>query len=328
MLQLDQDATRDALEWRPLIEALRTMFRDGCESPVRHHHDFRIPGEADGTLLLMPAWVPGRYLGTKLATVVPGNGARDLPAVMASYLLNDARTGEMVAMIDGGELTARRTAAASALAADYLAREDARHLLVVGTGRLSRNLAAAHASVRPLSRVVVWGRDAEKARAVAEEIAGELDILAQPASNLEEAVRDADIVSCATLSEAPLVQGAWLKPGSHLDLVGAFKPTMRESDDEAVARARVFVDTREGAMKEGGDIVQALASGALAEDGIEADLFDLTRGTHAVLRQADDITLFKSVGAALEDLAGAILAFETASAKTGQSTSPRILPVM
>ena len=328
MLHLDPDATRAALEWRPLIEALRTMFRDGCESPVRHHHDFQVPGEADGTLLLMPAWVPGRYLGTKLATVVPGNGARGLPAVMASYLLNDARTGEMVAMIDGGELTARRTAAASALAADYLARQDARHLLVVGTGRLSRNLAAAHASVRPLSRVAVWGRDPEKARAVAEEIAGELDILAQPADNLEEAVRDADIVSCATLSEAPLVQGAWLKPGSHLDLVGAFKPTMRESDDEAVARARVFVDTREGATKEAGDIVQALASGALAEDGIEADLFDLTRGTHAVLRQADDITLFKSVGAALEDLAAAILAFETASARTGQSTSSRILPVM
>ena len=328
MLHLDPDATRAALEWRPLIEALRTMFRDGCESPVRHHHDFQVPGEADGTLLLMPAWVPGRYLGTKLATVVPGNGARGLPAVMASYLLNDARTGEMVAMIDGGELTARRTAAASALAAGYLARADARHLLVVGTGRLSRNLAAAHASVRPLSRVAVWGRDPEKARAVAEEIAGELDILAQPAGNLEEAVRDADIVSCATLSEAPLVQGAWLKPGSHLDLVGAFKPTMRESDDEAVSRARVFVDTREGATKEAGDIVQALASGALAEDGIEADLFDLTRGTHAVLRQADDITLFKSVGAALEDLAAAILAFETASARTGQSTSSRILPVM
>lgn len=328
MLQLDPDATRNALEWRPLIEALRTMFRDGCESPVRHHHDFEVPGEADGTLLLMPAWVPGRYLGTKLATVVPGNGARGLPAVMASYLLNDARTGEMLAMIDGGELTARRTAAASALAADYLAREDARHLLVVGTGRLSRNLAAAHASVRPLSRVSVWGRDPEKAQAVADEIAEELDILAQPASDLEATVRDADIVSCATLSETPLVQGAWLKPGSHLDLVGAFKPTMRESDDEAVSRARVFVDTREGAMKEGGDIVRALASGALEEDGIEADLFDLARGTHAVLRQSDDITLFKSVGAALEDLAGAILAFETASAKTGQSTSPRILPVM
>ena len=223
---------------------------------------------------------------------------------------------------------ARRTAAASALAADYLAREDARHLLVVGTGRLSRNLAAAHASVRPLSRVSVWGRDPEKAQAVADEIAEELDILAQPASDLEATVRDADIVSCATLSETPLVQGAWLKPGSHLDLVGAFKPTMRESDDEAVSRARVFVDTREGAMKEGGDIVRALASGALEEDGIEADLFDLARGTHAVLRQSDDITLFKSVGAALEDLAGAILAFETASAKTGQSTSPRILPVM
>ncbi|WP_186399666.1 ornithine cyclodeaminase family protein [Stappia sp. P2PMeth1] len=328
MLQLDQDATRAALDWRPLIEALRAMFRDGCESPVRHHHDFAVPGETDGTLLLMPAWVPGRYLGTKLATVVPGNGARGLPAVMASYLLNDARTGEMVALIDGGELTARRTAAASALAADYLARADARHLVVVGTGRLSRNLAAAHASVRPISRISVWGRDIEKAQAVAEDISGELGILTQAAGDLEAAVREADIVSCATLSEAPLVRGAWLQPGSHVDLVGAFKPTMRESDDEAMARARVFVDTREGATTEAGDIVQALASGALAEDGIEADLFDLVRGTHPVLRQAEDITLFKSVGAALEDLAGAILAFETASATPEPAVSPRVLPVM
>ncbi|WP_306031297.1 ornithine cyclodeaminase family protein [Stappia sp. MMSF_3263] len=329
MLQLDREATRAALEWGPLIEALRAMFREGCESPVRHHHDFAVPGEADGTLLLMPAWVPGRYLGVKLATVVPGNGARDLPAVMASYMLNDARTGEMAALIDGGELTARRTAAASALAADYLAREDARHLVIAGTGRLSVNLAAAHAAVRPLSRITVWGRDIDKAKAVAGEISEELDILANAVADLEPAVREADIVSCATLSQVPLVQGAWLKPGCHVDLVGAFKPTMRESDDEAVSRARVFVDTRGGAVKEGGDIVQALASGALTEAAIEGDLFDLARGVRPVLRQDEDITLFKSVGAALEDLAGAILAYETASAgQSGVSTSPHVLPVM
>ncbi|GGE97393.1 ornithine cyclodeaminase family protein [Stappia taiwanensis] len=327
MLQLDKDATRDALDWPPLIEALRTMFRDGCEMPVRHHHDFEVPGEADGTLLLMPAWVPGRYLGVKLATVVPGNGGRDLPAVMASYCLSDARTGQMLALVDGGELTARRTAAASALAADYLARADARHLVIVGTGRLSANLAAAHAAVRPLSRISVWGRDLEKAKAAAAEISEALDIYCVAAPDLEAAVREADIVSAATLSETPLIHGDWLPDGCHVDLVGAFKPSMRESDDAAVARARVFVDTRAGAMKEGGDIVQALMSGTLHESDIQADLFDLCQNT-APGRQSDsEITLFKSVGAALEDLAGAILAYETASAKNAAEITP-VMPVM
>jgi ornithine cyclodeaminase len=327
MLQLDEAATREALDWPALIEALRVMFRDGCEMPVRHHHDFAVPGEEDGTLLLMPAWVPGRYIGVKLATVIPGNGTRGLPAVMASYLLSDATTGKMVAMVDGGELTARRTAAASALAADYLARPSARHLVIVGTGRLAANLAASHAAVRPLSRISVWGRDHDKAAAVAGEIAEQLDILARPVEDLEEAVGEADIVSCATLSQAPLIRGEWLPVGCHVDLVGAFKPTMRESDDEVMRRGRVFVDTRAGAMKEGGDIVQALSSGALGEDAIEADLFDLAGGRFAAMRDDDDITVFKSVGAALEDLAGAILAYETASRNGGpDSDSPRRLP--
>uniref|UniRef100_UPI003BA9007D ornithine cyclodeaminase family protein n=1 Tax=Stappia sp. TaxID=1870903 RepID=UPI003BA9007D len=329
MLQLDEAATRQALDWSALIEALRAMFRDGCEMPVRHHHDFAIPGEDDGTLLLMPAWVPGRYIGVKLATVVPGNGRRGLPAIMASYLLSDAVTGKMVAMIDGGELTARRTAAASALAADYLARPAARHLVIVGTGRLAANLAAAHAAVRPLSRISVWGRDPEKAAAVAEDVSEHLDILARPVDDLEKAVGEADIVSCATLSQTPIIQGEWLREGCHVDLVGAFKPSMRETDDEVMRRGRVFVDTRAGATKEGGDIVQALSSGALSEDRIEADLFELAGGRFAAMRDDKDITVFKSVGAALEDLAGAILAYESASGAGGGEgeTASRLPPI-
>jgi ornithine cyclodeaminase len=277
----------------------------------------------------MPAWVPGRYLGVKLATVVPGNSDRGLPAVMASYMLSDAKTGELRALVDGGELTARRTAAASALAADYLARDDARHLVIVGTGRLSVNLAAAHATVRPLSRITVWGRNPEKAESVAEEISETVGVFATATQDLEDAVGSADIVSAATLSETPLILGDWLPKGCHVDLVGAFKPTMRESDDAAVSRARVFVDTRAGALKEGGDIVQALQSGALTEEAVEGDLFELTRAVTPVLRDPDDITLFKSVGAALEDLAGAILAYETASAQEGStSATGRKLPLM
>ncbi|MBA5779409.1 ornithine cyclodeaminase family protein [Stappia sp. F7233] len=315
MLQLDQATTRAMLEWRPLIEALRAMFDDGCEMPVRHHHDVAVPGEADATLLLMPAWVPGRYIGVKLATVVPGNGARGLPAVMATYCLSSGRTGEMLALIDGGELTARRTAAASALAADYLARKDASDLLLIGTGRVVENLIGAHCAVRPIRKVSVWGRDMAKAEALAEAAAREHGVEAEAAGDLGKALETADIVSAATLSEIPLIEGVRLSPGCHVDLVGAFKPSMRESDDEAIRRASVFVDTLAGATREGGDIVQPLQSGVLKMEDIRGDLFSLATGTVPGRVSEDEITLFKSVGAALEDLAGAILAYETAMAR-------------
>jgi len=310
MLLLDRTQTRDALPMAPLIEALRDMFREGCEMPVRHHHQVGVPGEPEGTLLLMPAWQAGGCLGVKIATVFPGNSARGRAAVTASYVLSSATTGETLALIDGGELTARRTAAASALAASYLARSDALHLLVVGTGRLALNLVEAHASVRPLTRVTVWGRDGEKAAKVAAGAAS-MGFASDVASDLAQAVGEADIVSCATLSADPLVKGEWLKPGSHLDLIGAFRPDMRESDDAAMELASVFVDTRAGAMKEAGDIVLAMRSGALTHDRILAELSELCRGEHKGRASDHEITLFKSVGAALEDLAGAILAWKT-----------------
>ncbi|PLX39002.1 MAG: ornithine cyclodeaminase [Hyphomicrobiales bacterium] len=312
MRMMSAEETRAALAWRPLVEALRAMFASGCDMPVRHHHDFTVPGEPDGTLLLMPAWQVGEHLGVKIVNVVPGNADRGMAAISAVYLLSDAKTGVMQAMVDGGELTARRTAAASALAADYLARKDAKRLLVVGTGRLSVNLVEAHASVRDIDEVVIWGRNADKAAAIAESVA-KLGFRAEAASDLAEAVAGADIVSAATLSTEPLVMGEWLTPGTHVDLVGGFKPTMREADDEAVRRARVFVDTRAGATKEAGDIVVPLQTGALAMEDIAADLYDLTRGKHAGRASDDEITLFKSVGAALEDLAGAVLAYRTAT---------------
>lgn len=315
MRVIDATATAAALPWSPLVEALRDMFRTGCEAPVRHHHDMAVPGEPDATLLLMPAWRVGDYIGVKIVNVVPGNGARGLPAISAAYLLSSARTGEILSLVDGGELTARRTAAASALAADYLARPDSETLLVVGTGRLAPNLVQAHRAVRPsLKKVLIWGRDDAKAAAAIEQLGSngagdglELEV----AGDLPGAVGQADIVSCATLSTAPLVLGDWLRPGTHVDLVGAFKPSMRESDDDAIRRSTVFVDTRTGATKEAGDIVQALESGALAPEAIAADLFDLTGGAHPGRTDPHEITLFKSVGASLEDLAGAILVQKT-----------------
>jgi ornithine cyclodeaminase len=298
-----------ALDWEALIERLRQAFRQGAEVPVRHHHTIENPGEPDGTLLLMPAWQTGRHIGVKLATVFPGNAERGMPAVMGAYLLIDGRTGTPQALIDGPTLTLKRTAAASALAASYLARQDCERLLMVGTGALAPHLIMAHASVRPICNVLVWGRSADKAAKLAKRL-DRRDFRVDHTDDLEAAARGADIITCATLSHDPLVRGAWLQPGQHLDLVGGFRPDMRETDDDAVRRSRVFVDTRAGACSEAGDIVQPLESGVLAADDIAGDLFELTRGERAGRRFYDQITLFKSVGTALEDLAAAQLTVE------------------
>jgi Predicted ornithine cyclodeaminase, mu-crystallin homolog len=311
MLVLNETQTRDALPWLPLIGAVEAMFKADCVTPVRHHHEVDVPGEAAATMLLMPAWVPGEHMGVKILNLFPDNHLRALPTIIGTYLLSSARTGEMLAMVEGGELTARRTAATSALAARYLAREDATTMLMVGAGRLALNLMQAHAAVRPLKRFTVWARSPDKAEACAAE-ARALGLDATAGADLAAAAGDADIISCATLSRDPLIRGQWLRPGTHLDLVGAFKPDMRESDDDCIARALVFVDTRAGAMKEGGDIVQPLKSGLLIADAIRAELAELVTGSRRGRQSAQEITLFKSVGAALEDLAGAILAFRQA----------------
>jgi alanine dehydrogenase len=295
------------LDTPSLVAALRAAFREGCELPARHRHVIAgAEGGAAGTLLLMPAWQAGGHLGVKIVTVFPDNAARSLPVVLGSYLLLDASTGAPLALFDGTALTLRRTAAASALAADFLARPDAARHLMIGTGALAPHLIEAHAAVRPIRETRIWGRNPEKAAALAELVRTPTRAVA-PAEDLERAVAEADIVTCATLAPEPLVHGAWLRPGTHLDLVGAFTPEMREADDEAVRRATVYVDTRAGA-EESGDITHALRSGALTWDRIAGDLFELVRGTARGRRNAEEITFFKSVGTALEDLAAARLA--------------------
>lgn len=309
MLELTATELRDLLDWPSLITAIEAMFREGCKMPTRHHHSVDVPGSETATLLLMPAWVPGRYIGVKLVDIFPGNARTGLPSVNAIYTLFAGDTGQALCLLNGDELTARRTAAASALAARYLARKDAATILVVGTGRVADNLARVHAAERPGARLAIWGRNADKAGALVAQLRDE-GIAASVATDLAAAASTADIVSCATLSEQPLIRGAWLRPGTHLDLVGGFTPTRREADDEAVRRASVFVDTRAGAGTEAGDIVEPMRKGVLAADGIRADLFELARGAHPGRQGDQEITLFKSVGAALEDLAAAALAYE------------------
>lgn len=307
MLTLDRRAVADALPFDRLIDALEAAFRAQTNAPERTHYEIEVPGNANATLLLMPAWRPGRALGVKIATIFPDNAKKDLPSVNASYLLLDAASGEPKAILDGAELTVRRTAAASALASRYLSRTDATTLLMVGTGKLAPNLIDAHATVREIRDVLVWGRRSEAAASLCERFR-DAPFATEGVDDLKEAVARADIICCATLATRPLVRGEWLVPGQHLDLVGAFRRDMSEADGEALSRSRIYVDTRPGAFAEAGEIIQALAAGTIGEPDIAGDLYELSRGTCRGRQSADEITLFKSVGTALEDLAAAELA--------------------
>jgi len=305
---IDEARTTRQLPFDKLIAALEAMFIEGCCVPLRHTHAIEgAPGDT-GTLLVMPAWQPGKRLGVKTVSIFPGNKAKALPGLHSTFVLFDAGTGRPLAMLDGDTITSRRTAAASALASKYLSRPDARTLVVLGAGRVASLLPEAHRTVRPIETVKIWDIDSQAAQRLVGRLR-EQGMAAEHAVDIEPAVRSADIVSCATLSQRPLVQGAWLQPGAHLDLIGSFTPAMRESDDECFRRATVFVDTEE-ALAKSGDILEALRSGAFEHARVAAMLDALCRGQHGGRTHAGEITLFKAVGTALEDLAAASLAYD------------------
>ena len=294
-------AAAAALPFDRLIAALRARFAGGCEVPPR-----QVLQPAEGmTSLIMPAWVAGGAYAVKIVNIAPGNAARGLPGLHSTVLLHDGATGRPLALIDGDTITARRTAAASALAADHLARQDARHLLVVGAGRVAELLPAAYAAVRRIDRVSVWARRPEAARALAARWRRQ-GLPARAAPSLEAAAAEADIVSCATLSTAPLIQGAWLRAGSHLDLIGSFTPAMREADDACFRDAGLYIDTAE-ALAKSGDLRGPMSRGVFTRDSVRGTLADLCRGQVAGRHDAAERTVFKSVGTALEDLAAAML---------------------
>lgn len=305
MLTLNAAATRAALPFDRLIPALRALFAAGCEVPPRNVHSVPAPG-GGFTSLIMPAWVPGRCYGVKTVNVAPHNAARGLPGLHSTYLLYSAATGAPLAWLDGDQITARRTAAASALAASYLARTDARHLLLVGAGQVARLLPAAYRVVRPIDRVTVWARTPAAAAALADQLSAD-GFTAAASTDLPGAVAQADVVSCATLATAPLVQGAWLQAGSHLDLIGSFTPAMCEADDACFRGAALYVDTDE-ALAKSGDLLGPLDRGVISAASVRGTLASLSRGDTAGRGSATERTVFKSVGTALEDLAAAMLA--------------------
>lgn len=286
---------RKALNYAEFVPFLRQWFATAASVPDRVHHDL-----PKATLLLMPAW-SDEFVGVKIATVHPENIA--LPSIHATYLLQSAKNGEPLAIFEGKSLTVKRTAAASALAASFLARADAERLLMIGNGALAPELIKAHATIRPIKQVQIWGRNAEHVDELISSTNWQ-ELQVERASDLQEAVEWADVISCATLSKTPLVHGEWLRPGQHVDLVGSYKPDMREADDKVLQRSLLFVDTLL-AMRESGDLAIPLKNGLLRGSDIQADLQSLCTGKHPGRKQPEEITMFKSVGFALEDLAAA-----------------------
>ena len=295
------------LFWRDLVEALRRLYRSGSEPPP--NSQYPIPREQpDGLLSVSTAWQDRRHIGIGMTTRFAGNQDQGKPTVMGTYMLLSARTGQPLALLDGRRLTQKCTAGLSALASTYLSRNDASRLLMIGTGGLAASLILSHAAVRPITDVLVWGRNFTDAKKLAKALRNQ-DFTIDATADLPDAVDGAHIVCCATSAREPVLQGAWLSPGVHVDLVGSVTPDMRETDDAVMERARVFVDLRNGALATG-DLAIPIANGVITDADIAGDMIQLTQGEIAGRRYYDQITLFKSCGSALTDLAGAQIALE------------------
>jgi ornithine cyclodeaminase/alanine dehydrogenase-like protein (mu-crystallin family) len=306
----DQTEIEGALSYQELIIKLEDAFSYEYKVPLRNHYNYKSgEGEIDSTLLLMPALKNEKYVGLKIITVSPYNAAKDMATIQGIYVLMDARNGKVIAQFDAKSLTNLRTAAASALASKFLSRKNSSSLLMMGTGALAPELIKAHCAVRPIESVFVWGRNYQKACNLAQSLFIEkVEIV--PIEDVEEYIPKVDIISTATSSPDPLVFGDRLIPGQHIDLVGAFKPTWREADDEAILNSSVFVDTREGTLSESGELLIPMEKGLFKKEDIKADLFELCKKQKSGRNSQDEITSFISVGYALEDLAAAELVWE------------------
>ncbi len=298
------------LSYPELVDKLEDSFRTGCEVPNRLHYNYESgQGDEHSSLLLMPAWKHKLYVGLKILAISPYNSLRNLATIQGIYTLMDAKDGRVLAQFDAKSLTNLRTAASSALASKFLSKKDSAALLMIGTGALAPEMIKAHCAMRSIRKVWIWGRNFEKAKSLAEQLTID-QVAIEPVRRFDDCLADADIISTATSSKEPLILGNQLKAGQHIDLVGAFKPTWREADDEVIARSSVFVDTREGALRESGELLIPIEKGKFSSEDICGDLFDLCTNGHNGRECETEITSFISVGYALEDLAAAELVWE------------------
>lgn len=309
MRTIDNETIDQVLNYDKMLEALYKIFISKFTMPVRHHHFYNTPDSAENALILMPAWTD-KYLGCKQVIVAPKNAEQHLPAIHALYTLFNAETGVPLAQMDATKLTSVRTACASALAAKYLARENPENLLVIGSGSVAYHLAQAHSSVRNYKHIEVWARNSDKAQALLDSLKEQGFTNVSLAKDLQAAIQKADVISSATLSKEPIIKGEWLKPGVHLDLIGSHTPKTREADDEVIRRSTIYADSREGALHETGELAIPIASGLLDPKDVQADLVELCKANKLARKNEEEITLFKSAGLAIEDLAAALMVYE------------------
>ncbi|MGB8338694.1 MAG: ornithine cyclodeaminase family protein [Burkholderiales bacterium] len=303
---IDADQLAQLLQWPDLVARMKSMFASATTVPERLHYSVGNASMRETpTLLLMPAWNDD-FLCVKIVNVFPDNAQHKIAALNSTYLLYSNKTGQTLASIDGNQLTAMCTAATSAAAADFLARKVAAHLLVVGAGRVASLIPAAYSAVRKLQSVKVWNRHSEPAEKLVAQLSKQ-GFNASVTTDLKAAVESSDMISAATLSTQPLILGAWIQPGTHVDLIGGFRENMREADDALVANATLFADTKMAAA-EAGDIVHPLKWGLIEVSSITT-LDKLCSGQHQGRNDDKQKTLFKSVGSALADIAAASLAY-------------------
>lgn len=314
MLVIDRETVNAIADYRALVAALTEMYRTGVDALERSILTQPAPEGGENDCLIQTAWMRDKAFGLKIANVFPANLSKGIPSVVGLYVLFDGTTGEPLATIDGVAETFFKTASNSAAASNLLARKDARVLAMFGAGKLAPHLVKAHASVRAIERVLVWNRT----QANAEKLAAELSAAgfrAAATADPATAASEADIVSAATFATEPIVKGAWLKGGAHVDLVGGYAPQFREADGEAVKRSgRLYVDSRQSTVGVCGDVIGPIKEGVLTDAKV-IDLFELAQGKAQGRRGDDDITVFKSGGGGHEDLAAGLALFELARAR-------------
>jgi len=312
MLVLGKKDLEELLTTEEVIDALEMGFRElkegRCVVPVRFNLNVK---EYQGQFLFMPAYLSGlKQCGTKIVSVFPKNISMGKPTIFATYLLTDPATGELLALIEGATLTGIRTGGASALATKYLARNDSRVLGVMGTGFQAFYQVRAIRAVRPIEEIWVYDIDGKRLKSFCQKFASLLPV--HPASGPSEVVRKSDILVTATTSNTPVFAGKDLKRGTHINAIGAFRPDMRETDDETILHSTLVVDTYEGCLSEAGDLLIPMNEGKLKRESIHGDLGEVITGRREGRRSPEEITLFKAVGFAMEDVVTAHRAYEKA----------------
>lgn len=313
MQVIDAKEVKDSLGFEALIPALKEAFSSDFGMPQRSLYHLPTPDGQDDSFAVLPAW-NDRVMGVKAFTHLPANPSKGLETLSSKLMLFSRETGEPLALVDGTELTFWRTAAVSAVASDYLAKPDASRLLLFGTGKLAPFMALAHAQVRPLTSIYVTGRNAEKVSATIETIKSKRpDLLVEAVADPSKVIGSVDIISCATGAPEPLFRFDQVQAGTHIDLVGNHSRDRRECDSDTVVHSSVFVDSRLNVLNEAGEVLIPISEGRFEQGSVKAELAELCSGKVSGRQRNEEITLFKSVGTALSDLAAAYLVYQNLS---------------